>query len=82
MYFFSATDISGWIAKTSFFDFTAMDCLMFNDMLFFENQMCEIIDNLEDNLFPSSVPEIHHRLFIIFVQKGGKDEYDTPVNTV
>ena len=47
-----------------------------------ENQKYEIIDDLADILFPESVPEIHHRLFIIFIKQGGEDEDEDPVYTV
>jgi hypothetical protein len=32
-----------------------------------------------ENLFSEPVPEIHHRFFIIFIKKGGKDENKAPV---
>lgn len=51
-------------------------------VLFSGNQIYKIIDNVPDNLFPEPVPEIHHRLFIIFIKQGGEDEDEYPVYTV
>ena len=44
--------------------------------------MYKNIDHREEILFPEPVPQVHHGLFIIFIQKCGEDEDQSPVNDI